>query len=191
MASGPSVSNPTSWFGPRIVKMDDDYARRVLFSESRWRTTRDVAHGDRSGVRRSCRHRLRSTDATEYAMSFIRHVATRRIAEFIRVTAAGSTWRAPLFIAGSYGTTRAANVADVLARWRIPLRGAVLAALSLPLGDRSAALRAALAVPTYTSAAFYWKRLAPELQANRARALAESEAWASGDYARALAWRDA
>src|SRR4029078_11317656 len=110
------------------------------------------------------------------------------IAEFIRVYRIRlDADRAPLFIAGeSYGTTRAANVADVLARWRIPLRGAVLAALTLPWGYRSAVLGAALAVPTYTAAAFYWKRLAPDLQANRARALAESEAWASGEDGRSV-----
>src|SRR4029078_8544315 len=114
------------------------------------------------------------------------------IAEFIRVYRIRlDADRAPLFIRGeSYGTTRAANVADVLARWRIPLRGAVLAALALPLGERSPSLRAALAVPKYTSAAFYWKKLGGDLQANRARALAAAEAWASGDYARALARRD-
>src|SRR5438105_2183388 len=79
---------------------------------------------------------------------------------------------APLFIAGeSFGTTRGANVADVLARRRIPLRGVVLAALAIPLGERSADLRAALALPTYTLAAFYWKKLPPDLQSNRQRAL--------------------
>ena len=192
---GSSVSQPhLLGFGPRIVKMDDDYGTARPFSESEmednqetWLTATDLVFVDPVGTGYSRPTR------PEYAAEFYQTRGdAESIAEFIRVYRIRfDAERAPLFIAGeSYGTTRAANVADVLARWRIPLRGAVLAALSLPLGDRSAVLRAALAVPTYTAAAFYWKRLAPDLQANRARALAESEAWASGEYARALARRD-
>jgi len=58
------------------------------------------------------------------------------VAEFIRVYRVRfDAMDAPLFIAGeSYGTIRDAHVADVLARRGIPLRGAILAALAIPLG---------------------------------------------------------
>jgi len=192
---GSSVSQPhLLGFGPRIVKMDDDYGTARPFSETEmednqetWLTATDLVFVDPVGTGYSRPTR------PEYANEFYQTRGdAESIAEFIRVYRIRfDAERAPLFIAGeSYGTTRAANVADVLARWRIPLRGAVLAALALPVGERSVALRAALQVPTYTSAAFYWKKLAPDLQANRVRALAESEAWASGEYARALARRD-
>jgi carboxypeptidase C (cathepsin A) len=192
---GSSVSQPhLLGFGPRIAKMGDDYGTAGPISESEmednqetWLTATDLVFVDPVGTGYS-----RPTKP-EYASEFYQTRGdAESIAEFIRVYRIRfDAERAPLFIAGeSYGTTRAANVADVLARWRIPLRGAVLAALALPLGERSPSLRAALAVPTYTSAAFYWKKLAADLQANRAQALADAETWASGDYAPALARRD-
>jgi carboxypeptidase C (cathepsin A) len=174
--------------------MDDDYGTARPFSETEmddnqetWLTFTDLVFVDPVGAGYSRPTR------PEYAAEFYQTRGdAESIAEFIRVYRIRfDVERAPLFVAGeSYGTTRAANVAEVLARWRIPLRGAVLAALGLPMGERTAAQRAALALPTYTSAAFFWKKLAPDLQANRARALAESEAWASGEYVRALARRD-
>ena len=192
---GSSVSQPhLLGFGPRIAKMGDDYGTAGPISElemednqETWLTATDLVFVDPVGTGYS-----RPTKP-EYAAEFYQTRGdAESIAEFIRVYRIRfDAERAPLFIAGeSYGTTRAANVADVLARWRIPLRGAVLAALALPLGERSSSLRAALAVPTYTSAAFYWKKLAGDLQGNRARALVEAEAWASNEYARALARRD-
>lgn len=90
----------------------------------------------------------------------------------------------------SYGTTRAANVADVLARKRIPLRGAVLAALATPIAERAPHVRAALQLPSYTAAAHYWKKLPADLQADRQRALAEAEAWTRNEYIKALERRD-
>lgn len=192
---GSSVSQPhLLGFGPRIAKMGDDYGTAGPISESEmednqetWLTTTDLVFVDPVGTGYS-----RPTKP-EYAAEFYQTRGdAESIAEFIRVYRIRfDVERAPLFIAGeSYGTTRAANVADVLTRWRIPLRGAVLAALTLPLGERSPSLRAALALPTYTSAAFYWRKLSGDLQADRARTLAQAEAWASGEYARALARRD-
>ena len=192
---GSSVSQPhLLGFGPRIAKMDDDFGTARPISETEmednqetWLTATDLVFVDPVGTGYS-----RPTKP-EYASDFYQTRGdAESIAEFIRIYRIRfDVERAPLFIAGeSYGTTRCANVADVLARLRIPLRGAVLAALALPMGDRTASLRSALTLPTYTSAAFYWKKLPPDLQSDRAKALAASEAWASGDYARALARRD-
>ncbi len=57
------------------------------------------------------------------------------VAEFIRVFEARfGRWAAPVYLAGeSFGVTRAAGVAEVLGRRRIPVRGVVLIGLTLPL----------------------------------------------------------
>ena len=193
---GSSVSQPhLLGFGPRIVKMDVDYGTARPFSESEmednqetWLTATDLVF-----VRTPSAPATAGRRAPSMPLSFIRPVATRSRLRSSFVSIASGLTRSARRCSSpvkASGPRARPSVADVLARWRIPLRGAVLAALSLPLGDRSAVLRAALAVPTYTAVAFYWKRLAPDLQANRVRALAESEEWASGEYARALARRD-
>ena len=107
------------------------------------------------------------------------------VAEFIRVYrlryGAGD---APLFLAGeSYGVTRAAGVADALERRGTRVSGVVLLGLALPLGGgrMSAAMRAALALPSLHVAAFTNQKVPDQRRA--------VEQWASGDYARALARR--
>ncbi len=100
-------------------------------------------------------------------------------------------WDAPVFLAGeSFGVTRAAGVADVLERRGIPVSGAILIGLALPLGQLTAEQRIALNVPTYTAAAFTHKKLPPNLQTDLQAALRKAEAWAASRYAPALARRD-
>ena len=84
------------------------------------------------------------------------------VGEFIRVYRNRfEAWDAPVFLAGeSFGVTRAAGVADVLERRGIPVSGAILIGLALPLGQLTAEQRTALNVPTYTAAAFAHKKLA-------------------------------
>lgn len=115
------------------------------------------------------------------------------VAEFIRVYRNRfEKWDAPLFIGGeSFGVRRAAAVAEILERRRIPLNGVILISLELPLGKLSKELRTALMIPTFTAAAFYHKKLAPDLQRDMAETLRKAEEWAEKEYAAALARRDA
>jgi carboxypeptidase C (cathepsin A) len=94
---------------------------------------------------------------------------------------------APLFLAGeSYGVTRAANVADILESQGTRVRGVILMGLEPPVGHISDTLRAALAVPSYTVAAFTHHKLAPELQHDLRATMEQAERWASVDYASML-----
>lgn len=192
---GSSASQPhLLGFGPRIAKMDDDFATAGPISETTmvdndatWLAAADLVFVDPGGTGYS-----RATKR-EYAEGLYQvRGDAESIAEFIRV------WQirfdaqdAPLYIGGeSYGTTRAANVAEVLVRRRIPLAGAVLAALATPIAARDPLVRAALQLPSYTAAAHYWKKLAPDLQRDRAGALAEAERWAGTEYIHSLGRRD-
>jgi carboxypeptidase C (cathepsin A) len=94
---------------------------------------------------------------------------------------------APILLAGeSFGVTRAAYVADVLQEHGTRVRGIVLMGLEPPLGKLPASLRAALAVPNYTTAAHVHGKLAPELERDWPATLRTVESWSSTDYAHAL-----
>lgn len=114
------------------------------------------------------------------------------MAEFIRVYRNRfEAWDAPVFLAGeSFGVTRAAGVADVLQQRGIMVNGVVLIGLTLPLGQLSSELRVALALPTYTAAAFANKRLEPALQTDLQATLRQVEEWAQTAYASALARKE-
>lgn len=176
--------------GPRIAAMGDDFATTTAISETRLvdndatlLAAADLVFVDPVGTGYSRVVRPELADRFYQVRG-----DAESIAEFIRVYRIRfDALEAPLYIGGeSYGTTRAANVALVLARRRIPVRGAVLAALATPIEPRPLAIRTALQLPSYTAAAHYWKKLAPELQADRGRALAEAERWAGTEYVRAL-----
>ena len=102
------------------------------------------------------------------------------VAEFIRIYRIRfQRWDAPTYLAGeSFGVTRAAGVADVLARRRIPLRGVVLIGLALPLERVPVAVREALRVPSYAAAAWHYQRLGPALQPDFARAVSAATRFA-------------
>ena len=118
----------------------------------------------------------------------------RWVAEFIRLwTTRHQRWSSPKFLAGeSYGTTRAAGLARHLQdRHGMDLNGLVLIS---PVLDFSTLrfhdgndLPYWLFLPTYTATAHHHGQLAPELQADLAKTLAEVEAWARSDYLVALA----
>lgn len=113
------------------------------------------------------------------------------IAEFIRVYRDRfGAWDQPLIEGGeSYGVTRAAWVAEALLRRKIPLRGVIFITWDIPLGALPAPERRALALPTFTAAAFYHKRLTPDLQANFDRTMDEVTRWSQGEYRAAIARR--
>jgi carboxypeptidase C (cathepsin A) len=110
--------------------------------------------------------------------------------EFIRTYRTRfDAWDAPLYLAGeSYGVWRAAGAADAMERAGQRVTGLVLISGGIPLGPIVPdEMRTALFIPTRTASAFYHHKLAPDLQANRDRAVAEAERWARTVYAPALA----
>ncbi len=115
------------------------------------------------------------------------------IAEFVRLfTTRRQRWLSPKFLIGeSYGTTRAAALAALLdEKHGLTLNGILLISTVLNFQtlrfDTGNDLPYALFLPTYTAAAWYHGRLAPDLQEDLAAALLEAEAFAAGDYTLAL-----
>lgn len=114
------------------------------------------------------------------------------IGEFIRMflTLSGRL-HSPLFVTGeSYGTFRAAGLANNLLERGIALSGVILIstvlnfqALEMNPGND---LPYITYLPTYTATAFYHKKLAPDMMKNLDRTLAEAAQWAQTDYAVAL-----
>lgn len=122
----------------------------------------------------------------------------RWVAEFIRLHLVRSQrWLSPKFLCGeSYGTTRAAGLsADLQGRLGISLTGLVL--ISPVLNFQTLAFDTGndmpywLFLPTYTTTAFYHKKLAAPLSENLSKTYDEAAAWASSDYLLALAQGDA
>jgi carboxypeptidase C (cathepsin A) len=101
-------------------------------------------------------------------------------------------WRSPLFLFGeSYGTTRAAALANYLADNYIPLRGVALLSVGLDfqtlMPGNMNDLPHQVIVPSYTMIAAYHKKLSPELTADMDATIKKVEQWCATDYAQALA----
>lgn len=115
------------------------------------------------------------------------------VGEFIRLwTTRHGRWLSPKYLCGeSYGVFRAAGLADHLrGRYGLYLNGLILisgvldfATLSSDTGND---LPYPLVLPAYTAAAHFHQKLPADLQADLDRALAESRAFARGEYAAAL-----
>ena len=115
------------------------------------------------------------------------------VAEFIRLhTTREKRWRSPKFLAGeSYGVFRAAGLANYLqSRFNLYLNGLVLVSGVI---DFETIRAEGLTDTPYlcflsalTASAHYHKKLPADLQADFKKAIAESRAFAEGDYARAL-----
>lgn len=116
------------------------------------------------------------------------------VASFIRLyTTRNTRWGSPKFIIGeSYGTTRAAGLSGELReRQRMNVNGIMLVSTVLNFETLSFArgndLSYILYLPTYTAAAWYHKKLAPDLQQlSVTEAMAKAETFAGGDYNHAL-----
>lgn len=122
----------------------------------------------------------------------------RWVGDFIRLwTTRNKRWDSPKYLAGeSYGTTRAAGLSGYLQDTHgMYLNGIVLISAVLNFQtirfDEGNETPFWLYVPTYAATAWYHKRLAPDLQADLAKTLAQAQAWASTDYLLALARGDA
>jgi len=115
------------------------------------------------------------------------------VGEFIRLyTTRAKRWGSPKFLAGeSYGTTRAAGLVGWLQeRHGMYFNGVVLFSVAIDfqtlefqLGNDSPYM---LFLPTYTSTAWYHKKLPPDLQANLQNAINESRQFALNEYSVAL-----
>jgi carboxypeptidase C (cathepsin A) len=101
-------------------------------------------------------------------------------------------WDAPLYLAGeSYGVWRAAGSAEAMERAGQRVAGVILISGGIPLGPVVPdAMRTAMFIPTRTASALYHRRLAPDLQADPERAIADAERWARTVYGPALARLD-
>lgn len=120
------------------------------------------------------------------------------VGDFIRLWATRNRrWGSPKFLAGeSYGTTRAAGLSGYLQqRYGMYLNGIIL--ISSILNFQTAEFDAGndlpymLFLPTYTAIAWYHKKLPSDLQGDLQKAIAESKAFAIGEYADALMAGDA
>lgn len=109
------------------------------------------------------------------------------ITEFIRIYLTHyDALEAPVFLIGeSYGTFRAAGVAEKLVNKEFSLKGIVMISNALNMGSESY-MSLALNIPSYTAAAFYHKKLVPELQADFQKTLQQAEDWAETEYIGAL-----
>jgi carboxypeptidase C (cathepsin A) len=115
------------------------------------------------------------------------------VGDFIRLyTTRYKRWDSPKFLIGeSYGTTRAAGLSGYLEnRFGMYLNGIALVSSILDFSTISFNpgndLPYILYLPTETAVAWFHKKLPPDLQADRKKALKESEQYALGDYSRAL-----
>jgi carboxypeptidase C (cathepsin A) len=116
------------------------------------------------------------------------------VGDFIRLwTTKYGRWADPKFLVGeSYGTTRAAGLSGYLQqRHGMYLNGIALvsAILNFQTADFAAGndLPYTLYLPSYTTTAWYHKKLPADLQADFTRAREESETFALNDYTLALA----
>lgn len=119
------------------------------------------------------------------------------VGDFIRLyTTKNMRWSSPKFLAGeSYGTTRAAGLSGYLQdTYGMYINGIALISPVLNFATiRSAAgndLTFPMFLPTFTATAWYHKKLAPDLQADLARAVAESRDFATNEYFTILAKGD-
>ena len=116
--------------------------------------------------------------------------------EFIRLyLTRNDRWPSPLFILGeSYGTTRAAGIANYLGDHGISFNGITLLSTAMDFGTLEWAknndVPYILLVPSFTMIAAYHRRLTPDLMQDLARTRQEAERWAANDYMLALAKGD-
>lgn len=115
------------------------------------------------------------------------------MSEFVRLfLVRNSRMRSPLFLAGeSYGTFRAAGLSNKLLDKNIALNGIVLVSTILDFRPQSPSrgneVPYAIYLPTYTGAAWYHKKLPPDLQRLSLNdAQREAEKWAKNTYSVAL-----
>jgi carboxypeptidase C (cathepsin A) len=180
--------------GPRRVKVEDggfppSPPYSLTDNAQSWLDLTDLVFIDPVGTGYS-----RATDPDKAKDFYSLHGDIESVADFIRLYCTkNQRWLSPKFLAGeSYGTTRAAGLSEYLHdRYGVDLNGIVLISTVLNFQtlrfDPGNDTPYPLYIPTYTAVAHYHKKLAPDLQADLKKAVAQSQAWAMTDYAAALA----
>jgi carboxypeptidase C (cathepsin A) len=183
--------------GPRRVALPDEPTIpappfRLVDNEATWLDRTDLVFIDPvgTGFSRAVKPELSSKfhavrgDITSVG-EFIRMYLTRH-----------DRWSSPLYLIGeSYGTTRAAGLAGYLVDQGIAFSGLVLVSCALDFQgfvfSRGNDLPFLTYLPSYAAAAWYHKKLPPELQRlELAAVLAEVEKWTDREYASILARGD-
>lgn len=130
-------------------------------------------------------------DTPEHAAEFYgTNADIASVAGFVRdFRAAYARDRDALYLVGeSFGTWRASGVAETLVDQGVRVDGVALISGGIPLGEEShSERRRALSLVNRTATALALGRLAPDLQADPARTLAQAQHWAEAVYAPALA----
>jgi carboxypeptidase C (cathepsin A) len=179
--------------GPKRVLLKDDGTAtappyKVINNEFSWLDKTDLVFIDPVSTGYS---RAASGESPKQFHGYIEDIQS--VGSFIRYFLSRyERWGSAKFLAGeSYGTTRAAGLSKFLTdSYRIYINGIFLISPVLNFGTNDYYvgndLPRALYIPSYTAAAWYHKKLSPELQNDFARALRESETFALGEYASAL-----
>lgn len=183
-----------SGFGPKRIKSNDEPTGapgcecELEDNQTTWLDQADLVFVDPIGTGFSRPTRV------EYGAEFYSTLGDiASITEFVRVYLTRfDAWDAPLFLTGeSYGVWRAAGVAEALEQRNIKVAGVILISGGVGAGSVVAdEMRTALFVPTRAAAAFYHKKLAPDLQSDLAGTLQKAESWALKEYGPALVKRD-
>jgi len=179
--------------GPKRVLLKDDGTAtappyKVINNEYSWLDKTDLVFIDPVSTGFS---RAASGESPKQFHGYVEDVQS--VGSFIRYFLSKyERWGSAKFLAGeSYGTTRAAGLSKFLTdSYRIYINGIFLISPVLNFGTNDYYvgndLPRALYIPSYTAAAWYHKKLSPELQNDFARAMRESEAFTLGEYAGAL-----
>ncbi len=182
--------------GPKRVRMQPDGMMppppyQLIDNEQTWLDQTDLVFIDPVGTGYS---RAVKRDQTKKFLGLRGDIES--VGEFIRLYLGRyERWSSPLFMVGeSYGTTRAAGLSGYLVEHGIAFNGIMLISSILNFQTTDGApgndLPFVLFLPTYSSAAWYHKKLAPELEQNFDKLRTEVEQWAAGPYAEALAKGD-
>jgi carboxypeptidase C (cathepsin A) len=182
--------------GPRRVVMRADGSMppppyRLIDNEATWLDLADLVFIDPVGTGYS---RASKPDQAVRFTSVAGDIDA--LGRFIRLyLSQNGRWGSPLFLAGeSYGTFRAAGLADYLLEHGIALNGVIMISTVMNFQtisfDNGNDLPYPLFLPAYAATAWYHGRLAPDLQADLDKTVAEAEKWAMTGYLTDLARGD-
>lgn len=182
--------------GPRIVRMLPDGRMpsppfRLEDNDTTWLQWADLVFIDPVGTGYS---RATKPDLTKKFTTVQGDIDS--MGRFIRLYLGRyERWGGPLFLAGeSYGAFRAAGLSEYLLEHGIALNGIVLISAVMNMQtisfDHGNDLPYALFLPSYTATAWYHRKLAPQLQDDLNKTLAQAESWAATEYTTALVQGD-
>jgi carboxypeptidase C (cathepsin A) len=183
--------------GPKRIRMQDDGMMpappyQVVTNDQTWLDLSDMVFIDPVGAGYS------RVTRPELAAKFLSlNGDLDSVGEFIRLYLTRyERWSSPLFLVGeSYGTTRASGLSGLLVERGIAFNGVLLISTIMnfqtALFAQGNDLPLILILPSYTSTAWYHKKLPADLQRKPLRqALDEAEKWAANEYALALGQGD-